>query len=50
MTAWWQRITDALWLRIDLAMYAAHRRRCTDCRAQRDMPRDQLADDQWNDA
>ncbi|WP_412475391.1 hypothetical protein ACK8HH_17220 [Gordonia sp. LUNF6] len=40
---WWQNFTDRLWVRIDIALYRAHRRRCEACR-NGDV-RDQLADD-----
>ena len=40
---WWETFADRLWIRIDLALYAAHKRRCHACRTGTIRP--QLADD-----
>lgn len=34
LIAWWEHATNQLWIRIDMWLYARHRRRCTDCRTQ----------------
>ena len=33
LIGWWEHTTNALWIRVDLALYWWHRRRCADCRA-----------------